>query len=437
MPIAPEDPKKQRGRGRRRLVRATLSCGLFTLVIITVAAIIVVPRLIDEAPVDASDLAWVPPEIPAELNAAGALARLSKAGLPEFKEERHWLDWSDALWRGELSPFYLEHRELYEEYWSSIVPILEQVDELSRLPHFQFEISNLDADLAPHVFFLKGLEEPLLARVQLALGRGDDRQGLGHLEDWGLHCARLSHNRESLLPALITIQLVARFATQVSELVPRTSGRLEPLLEVFSQIRTDRSVVSDTLKIECQRFREVFRSPEKFDFPSKGLLSRHLFLPNKTERLYVESIRTFVREVEQTGKIETLIEVREPGGWWDSFLYGNALGRAALRISLPQYVGIAPKALVSATTVRGTELMIALVIYEEERGQLPEKLEDLVPGILPALPLDPLDQKPFRYDRDRRVVWGVGYDGVDDGGRDKPGSKDAADLVISIPKRGE
>ena len=81
--------------------------------------------------------------------------------------------------------------------------------------------------------------------------------------------------------------------------------------------------------------------------------------------------------------------------------------------------------------------MVALMIYEEETGALPEKLADLVPGVLPAVPIDPRDQLPLRYDRERRVVWGVGIDGVDDGGTDEPRAKDAADIVVSIPKRGE
>ena len=41
--------------------------------------------------------------------------------------------------------------------------------------------------------------------------------------------------------------------------------------------------------------------------------------------------------------------------------------------------------------------MLALRLHRSERGKLPATLDALVPKYLPAVPLDPYDDRPFRY----------------------------------------
>lgn len=49
-------------------------------------------------------------------------------------------------------------------------------------------------------------------------------------------------------------------------------------------------------------------------------------------------------------------------------------------------------------------------------GSLPASLADLVPVYLPAVPQDPLDAKPLRYDAASGRLWSIGTDCKDDGG---------------------
>jgi len=60
--------------------------------------------------------------------------------------------------------------------------------------------------------------------------------------------------------------------------------------------------------------------------------------------------------------------------------------------------------------------------YRLARGKLPETLRDLVPRYLPDVPSDPFDGEPLRYKRLERgyVVYSVGPDGNDDGGKEPP-----------------
>ncbi len=62
--------------------------------------------------------------------------------------------------------------------------------------------------------------------------------------------------------------------------------------------------------------------------------------------------------------------------------------------------------------VEAARLKIGLTWYEKERDKLPESLGELVnAGLLPAVPSDPYDGQPYRYSRERRVIWSINQDG--------------------------
>ena len=75
------------------------------------------------------------------------------------------------------------------------------------------------------------------------------------------------------------------------------------------------------------------------------------------------------------------------------------------------------------------------------------QLQDLigaVPGV-DALPVDPCSGEPFHFDRDRRLIWSVGDDGIDQGAvggdvarADPEQSRfDQLDWVWALPKPPE
>jgi hypothetical protein len=62
---------------------------------------------------------------------------------------------------------------------------------------------------------------------------------------------------------------------------------------------------------------------------------------------------------------------------------------------------------------------LALQAHQLETGQLPESLAELVPDYLPAVPDDPMGDGPLSYRRDggTYTLYGVGPNGIDDGGQ--------------------
>jgi hypothetical protein len=90
------------------------------------------------------------------------------------------------------------------------------------------------------------------------------------------------------------------------------------------------------------------------------------------------------------------------------------------------------------TDVRATLTIIVVLRYRQDKGQLPENLEQLVTtGYLKKLPIDPFSDKPFVYKKtgDDFLFYSVGLNFKDDGGQLVKMWSDQGDAVFwPVPK---
>jgi len=72
--------------------------------------------------------------------------------------------------------------------------------------------------------------------------------------------------------------------------------------------------------------------------------------------------------------------------------------------------------------LRVAQAALAVQRYRLARSGLPENISDIVPAYLPEVPIDPFDGQNIRYRKTAGgfVVYSIGDDGSDDGGREKP-----------------
>jgi hypothetical protein len=91
----------------------------------------------------------------------------------------------------------------------------------------------------------------------------------------------------------------------------------------------------------------------------------------------------------------------------------------AARLLLPRVDDMAQTAQKSQAFLRAAATALAVERFRRAKGQWPEKLTDLVPAYLAALPMDPFDGRPLRFNKPNEgaVIYSVGADGQDDGGR--------------------
>jgi len=113
-------------------------------------------------------------------------------------------------------------------------------------------------------------------------------------------------------------------------------------------------------------------------------------------------------------------------------LGGNYTGEILVGMSKPSLVGMINIKCRENTSVAATQLLIALRCYHRQHGQLPESLDALVPKYLPAVPVDDFDGKPLRYLPAKKLIYSVGDNLKDDGGRAVDEEKKSLDRVFSI-----
>jgi hypothetical protein len=114
-----------------------------------------------------------------------------------------------------------------------------------------------------------------------------------------------------------------------------------------------------------------------------------------------------------------------------SRLCPNSVGR--LLVPRPDYMNrFLARKCQSQSHRDGLRLVIACRLYEIRHGQLPQTLDEFVPGLLEAVPPDPFDGKPFRYSREDAVVYSVGMDLKDSWSA----GEHATDALLSSRGRG-
>ncbi|MEY4483616.1 MAG: hypothetical protein RL693_1068 [Verrucomicrobiota bacterium] len=106
--------------------------------------------------------------------------------------------------------------------------------------------------------------------------------------------------------------------------------------------------------------------------------------------------------------------------WWKFWCSPNVYGNLITKKSMPTYEKMFEKALINVVMSRQSIIMLAMRRYELEQGKLPVTLEELVPKYLPAVPTDPFDDAPMRWNPEKKVIYSVGEDGKDDVGKIDP-----------------
>jgi hypothetical protein len=113
---------------------------------------------------------------------------------------------------------------------------------------------------------------------------------------------------------------------------------------------------------------------------------------------------------------------------------GNWTGQILFYMTMPAIIPSLATKSKGDTQLQATRIILALRAYQLTHGNLPSDLNALVPEFLDAVPPDDFDGQPLRYAPDRKIVYSVGQNLKDDGGKDsRPGpSNRPLDLVYKF-----
>ena len=166
------------------------------------------------------------------------------------------------------------------------------------------------------------------------------------------------------------------------------------------------------------------RVPEK-DWPESrgyhiGEGFRRFFLHSKaTVNLFHNALRAAVPRLlapvpQETDSLKGLTNAYSMNGKWWLYLHPNGDGHRYVADELFGWQSLDTYCRDRLFQERAVVVRIALHRWQLAKGRLPDRLEDLVPGLLDAVPADPYDGKPLRWvSAGGGMLYAVGSDWTD------------------------
>jgi len=187
----------------------------------------------------------------------------------------------------------------------------------------------------------------------------------------------------------------------------------------------------------------VFRNPEYLDSDNLGFEPPHIValkvqqalgLLDKGAIVYLDLMSDYIEttrlpEHERKKAVEA-IDVRAEATWVSSMPF------------TPLFARFITADLRRIAQLRTARAGLAIERYRLDNGKLPEKLAELVPAYLDAVPKDPFDGQELRYKRLEKgyVVYSIGRDLSDDGGAEllppskRTGGKESWDVTFIVER---
>jgi hypothetical protein len=251
--------------------------------------------------------------------------------------------------------------------------------------------------------------------IVLQAHAGDSNLATQYLQD-GLALANSLRDEPIMYPMrLVCVGLMLNGLERSLSLTPFTEAQLKGLNDTLTATAGTLDLTRDLVARQCFMI-EAYRDPSLMGAASGGASARRLpvlgrkglldtldYMADAIEASHLPPaerparFRTIEQQVRQLSSLHGIVKELAP-----------SLTRVTIRdLRARAHLDLARTAL-------------AVERYRLATGRLPGQLEDLVPQCLDRVPTDLFDGRPIRYERLSRgyVVYSVGEDGYDDGGRE-------------------
>jgi hypothetical protein len=231
---------------------------------------------------------------------------------------------------------------------------------------------------------------------------------------------------------VVTCQAVERTLGQ-GEPPPEYMSALQTLLEVedafsgwLAALRGERAAMHQVFagvergEISVQELEGLSRGgPPQSDRLKETLISLWRMDTREDHALFLSFINKYIKNaqlpMQEQAEVEKRIDQEVRAQVAPSALPGMAM---ITRLLLPAVSKASEAVRRKHAMLRCTIVALAAERYRREKKTWPDKIDQLCPQFLAAVPLDPFDGKPLRYRRvrDGVVIYSAGHDVVDNGG---------------------
>jgi hypothetical protein len=416
-------------RRRKIIVWVAIILGL---PIVTMAVLVLV-GMTDESPPDTSDLAVVREDIAPDENGCLLLAAAGKLAVDPDPtgQPLDYIDWP---------------QDVVDKALADNAAAFEQLRKAEACPHFQRPPSQDATAWLEYEDCWPKLSRLVCLRASSLFRKGQEAEAM----DEALRLLRLASRMQAAKGHVMTYMHATGVAgaaeERLQEFAERSrhldAARLKAVAadmgncpvrpeDFANALRTSYEVNANTVdaiaegRISGRALVDLSGEPYMSFFDMAG---PYWLKPNTTKRMFAETTRSQIAALalpwpDCKAMLQEERERKEKDQAallkWGFAPMANRTGRLlcynlAIAGSAPRYDYAR-----DCSALGMAQLIVALKAYKVEKGQLPEKIEDLVPEYLKALPLDGFDGKPLRYSREKKVVYSVGEDGKDEGGMTK------------------
>jgi type II secretory pathway pseudopilin PulG len=296
---------------------------------------------------------------------------------------------------------------------ATLMPHLAKLKQMSRIAEFQtiVDAKNSAADISTIIGMARTLDtEPtiisklvriaMLNMAEIALERRLNAGGLDEVE--------LNHLSQLFAEAAKTNQMS-------NGLIGERAAFMRYFRMSFAEIK---KLANDSEENLSEQGRPPIPGAQPFIFKLTGFFERDLRFYLQGMETNISLASTFPKNISMITNVEEQISQTSRRNYYIlSSMLLPALGNTIIK----EANGLAQ--------VRTAQAALAVERFRLVHGQLPENLNELVPQFLSAVPVDPFDGQPLRYHRLGKgyVIYSIGRDGLDDGGREKPADWKSSD----------
>lgn len=383
----------------------------------------------DESPPDVSDLIVSRPIVADSDNALPAL--IQAAALMQWADE-------DGLMLSKLNDADTDALAARKLLAANTAALARAKEALSR-PGMQFEAFESIAQPFLYLSDLMHLGRLQVAYAQLLYYDGEQQRALAELLETLKFGRRVQTGGGTLVHWLVGVSIettAQSFLAEIADDPTFSSQDLLPSIAAAFAAEPDPNVFGEVMRREYQFLNNavdlVANDPKTIANASVGVslptsvtaLGPLFFRPNRTRRMFAEATREVITASQHS---YSELEARTPRlrpypGPFPALqlLSTNATGRVLYQITMPVYETVIKRKSEITTRRAMTATLLALRCHWLDHGTLPERLDELVPEYLPAVPLDDFDGKPLRYSREKWRLWSIGQDLIDHGGAADP-----------------
>jgi len=282
-------------------------------------------------------------------------------------------------------------RRIAEEIIAKHAPVLEALEASLRSPAYQ----------APETYHTNPekcrscgkVAELASVRIRLLFDRGSEREAFV----LALELLEYGHRLEGAGgPPILFIQgagakgkaLRAMQGMLASTKLPR--GELATYFDRLKGSGVHEEGWRETVKLRYRHSCEAIENHPRAK--NRSWVSRVILKPNRTKRMLAEDARRVLLDGD--------VPPAEAGHlWWPPT---NMLGRALHRLFSPLVLRSRGDRRSGNLFPSATRVMFALKCFQDDHGGLPASLDELVPGYLEEVPVDPQDNRPLEYSREKR-----------------------------------